>query len=107
MSVPSGGFQASLNFAFTSDLGRSVRFYRDVLGLTPVIELDNAAVFHVAGKSYIGVSEKPPRPGGAIQEFVVADRAEVNAWHILLFLRATFRPLLALSRWSRVLLLTL
>lgn len=81
MTLPAREFTATLNFAFTADLDRSIAFYRDVLGLTPVMLLDSAALFHVTGVSYVGVSAKPPRPGGAIQEFVVADRAAVDAWY--------------------------
>ena len=81
MSVPPGEIRATLGFAFTADLGRSVAFYCDLLGLVPVMELESAAVFHVAGGAYVGVSAKPPCPGGAIQEFVVVDRTTVDAWH--------------------------
>ncbi len=81
MSASAEDFKATLAFAFTADLSRSMAFYRDLLGLTPVMELESAVVFHVTGGSYVGVSEKPPCPGGAIQEFVVADRAAVDAWH--------------------------
>ena len=65
MSLPPGEFKAILGFAFTADLVRSIAFYRNVLGLESVMELESAAVFHVTGQSYIGVSAKPPRPGGA------------------------------------------
>jgi len=77
-------FTATLSFAFSADLARSKTFYGDLLGLEPVMELETAIVFHVTGASYVGVSLKPPQPGGAIQEFVAEDRAAVDAWHLRL-----------------------
>ncbi|MBT5433765.1 MAG: VOC family protein [Alphaproteobacteria bacterium] len=81
MSTVPSGFTATLGFAFTDNLPRSIAFYRDLLGLAPVMELDSAALFHVTGTSYVGVSLKAPRAGGAIQEFVIEGQAAVDRWH--------------------------
>ena len=81
MTAPKSGFEAALTFACTDDLERSVGFYRDVLGLEPVLELSSAVLFRVTGEAYFGVTVRPPHPGGTIQEFVVANRDCVDEWY--------------------------
>jgi catechol 2,3-dioxygenase-like lactoylglutathione lyase family enzyme len=53
-----------LTFLYTDDLPRAVAFYRDVLGLRPVIDQRAAVLFQVNPGAYLGVCDRPDRPRG-------------------------------------------
>ena len=53
-----------ITFLYTDDLPRSVAFYRDVMGLRPVIDQGAAVIFQVNPGAYLGVCDLPHRPRG-------------------------------------------
>ena len=60
-SAPKGQL---LTFLYTDDLPRSVAFYRDTLGLEPVIDQGRVTIFRVNPGAYLGVCDLPNRPRG-------------------------------------------
>ena len=70
-----------VTFLYSRDLGRSVGFYRDDLGLAPVLDQGACRIFRVAGDAFLGVcsaGKREPRPGGVILTLISPD---VDAWH--------------------------
>jgi catechol 2,3-dioxygenase-like lactoylglutathione lyase family enzyme len=62
MSVPKGQL---LTFLYTDDLPRAIAFYRDTLGLEPVIEQSGQVmIFRINPGAYLGVCDLPNRPRG-------------------------------------------
>ena len=61
MPVPKGQL---ITFLYTDDLPRSVAFYRDVIGLEPVLDQGRVTIFRVNPGAFLGVSELPNRPRG-------------------------------------------
>ena len=53
-----------ITFLYTDHLARSVAFYRDVVGLRPVIDQGAVKIFQVNPGAYLGVSDLPHRPRG-------------------------------------------
>ena len=53
-----------LTFLYTDDLPAMVGFYRDVLGLTPVIDQGATVILRVNEGAYLGVSNLAHRPRG-------------------------------------------
>lgn len=69
-----------ITFLYTDDLPRMVSFYRDVMGLRPVIDQGAAVIFQVNEGAYLGVSDLPHRPRGTDGVMVTFVRA-VDAEH--------------------------
>lgn len=67
-----------LTFLYTDDLGGMVAFYRDVMGLAPVIDQGAAVIFEVNKGAYLGVCDLPHRPRGT-QGIMVTFVREVDA----------------------------
>ena len=61
MPTPKGQL---ITFLYTDDLPRSVAFYRDVIGLEPVIDQGRVMIFRVNDGAFLGVSDLPNRPRG-------------------------------------------
>lgn len=53
-----------LTFLYTDDLARAAGFYRDVMGLEPVIDQGRVVIFRVNAGAYLGVCDLPNRPRG-------------------------------------------
>ncbi|SEA10828.1 VOC family protein [Rubrimonas cliftonensis] len=53
-----------LTFLYTDDLARAAGFYRDVVGLEPVIDQGRVVIFRVNAGAYLGVCDLPNRPRG-------------------------------------------
>jgi catechol 2,3-dioxygenase-like lactoylglutathione lyase family enzyme len=60
-AIPKGQL---ITFLYTDDLPRSVAFYRDVIGLEPVIDQGRVTIFRVNPGAYLGVADLPDRPRG-------------------------------------------
>ena len=73
-----------VTFLYTADLDRSVRFYREDIGLEPVLDQGACRIFRVAGDAFLGIcsaGKQEPQPGGVIVTLVTP---EVDAWYELL-----------------------
>ena len=77
MAAPKGQL---LTFLYTDDLPRSVAFYRDVIGLRPVIDQGRAVILQVNAGAYLGVCDLPNRPRGT-DGIMVTFVVDVDAWH--------------------------
>ena len=82
-------FDQQVTFLYATDLERSARFYRDVLGLHLVLDQGPCQIFQVAGDAFLGVCRcaeaRPSAPDGVIVTLVSQD---VDGWHAKLKARS-------------------
>ncbi len=64
-----------VTFLLVSDLERSTRFYRDVLGLEPVLDQGDCRIFGTTPTAFLGICERTERgdPGSILFTLVTAD----------------------------------
>lgn len=71
-----GPHDALVAFLSVSDLDRSTRFYRDLLGLPLVLDQGSCRIFRVAPGGFLGVCEGEVVAGGVIVTLVAGDVEE-------------------------------
>ena len=57
-------YEQSITFLYTDDLERHAAFYRDVMGLTEVLDQGVAKIFQWTPTSFLGVCDKKDRTRG-------------------------------------------
>ncbi|MEM7226450.1 MAG: VOC family protein [Pseudomonadota bacterium] len=72
-------FAQQVTFVYCTDLEATCRFYREVMGLSEVLDQGACRIFRVAGEAFLGLcqGEGPPARGITVT-FVVDD---VDAWY--------------------------
>jgi catechol 2,3-dioxygenase-like lactoylglutathione lyase family enzyme len=73
-------FDAQITFCSTPDLGKTARFYEEVLGLPLALDQGACRIYRVADRALIGFCEhlEPVRTAGIILTLVTDD---VDGWH--------------------------
>jgi catechol 2,3-dioxygenase-like lactoylglutathione lyase family enzyme len=73
-------FDAQITFCSTQDLGKTARFYEEVLGLPLALDQGACRIYRVADRAFIGFCEhlEPARTAGIILTLVTDD---VDGWH--------------------------
>lgn len=74
-------FEGLVTFCYVADLGRTARFYEDVLGLTLALDQGPCRIYRVRERAYVGfcTRDDAPRPDGVILTFVTPDVDRVCA----------------------------
>ncbi len=49
--------ESSITFYYTHDLGRSARFYEDMLGLDLWLDQDSCGIYRVSRDGYVGLCQ--------------------------------------------------
>ena len=73
--------EQQVTFIYCPDLAAACRFYREILGLTQVLDQGACRIFRVAGEAFVGLCQADGAhavPAGVTLTFVVRD---VDAWH--------------------------
>jgi len=71
-----------VTFVYSSDLDRSHRFYRGILGLEMVLDQGACRIYRVSSSGYVGVcNHREPEPAGVVVTIVSED---VDGWHATL-----------------------
>ena len=66
--MPPPAVDQQVTFLYCQELDASTKFYREVIGLTPVLDQGTCQLFHVAGEAFLGLcrcrgAEKVSRDG--------------------------------------------
>ncbi|WP_131814334.1 VOC family protein [Shimia aestuarii] len=85
MSRASGRIMGQITWVYAEDLGQTIPFYRDVLGLRIDRDSGAAMIFETAPGAFVGVCEafddRVVEPKGGMITLLVEDVATVDAWY--------------------------